>query len=127
MCTEIDTQDEKQNEPSSFETKYANQPAEIAYYSVSEIDGRLRAAKASALITTKKYGEAFLYLCALPTADLAIVNVGKFFPYKPDIAKKLCKLNSLCLGYAARWSCKKGILSPFRTFLRVWVRRRLSQ
>ena len=60
MCTEMDTQDETQSGSSSFETRYANQPAEIADYSGLEIDRRLRAAKSGALLTTKKYGETFL-------------------------------------------------------------------
>ena len=103
----MDTQDETQSESSSFETRYANQPDEIADYSVPEIDRRLRAVESGALVTTGKYGETFLYPRAPLTSDLVIMNVDTFLPYRSDIAKKLCELNSLRLGYAACWSCKE--------------------
>ena len=62
MCTEMDAKDETQCESSSFETRYANKLTEIVYFGVPEIDGRLRAAKAGALVTTKKYAR-LSYTC----------------------------------------------------------------
>ena len=76
------------------------------YLSVQEIDQRLRAGNWGSLVRAQNYGETFLYLCAPLTADLVILNKGTFVAYDSTVAKKLCKLSSLRLGYAARWSCK---------------------
>ena len=57
-------------------------------YSVLEIDRLLRAVESGALDTTRRYGEFFLYLRALLTSDLVIMNVGTFLPYRSEIAKK---------------------------------------
>ena len=71
------------------------------------MDRRIRSGYVSALVRRKKYDETFLYMCASLTVDLAIMNEGKFLPYYSAVAKKLFELNSLRLGYGARWSCKK--------------------
>ena len=59
------------------------------------------------LVREKNYSETFLYVTLPPTADLAILEKGTFMAYSFDTAKRLCELNSLCIGYAAEWICKK--------------------
>ena len=98
----MDATDEIQSEVSSFQTRFGNQPIEFADYNVQAIDIRYRAGNVGALVRTKKYSETFSYIRAPPAADLAILNEGTFFPYCSAAAKKLCELNSLRVGYAAR-------------------------
>ena len=111
----MDATGERQSEISSLKTRFSNQPIEFADYGVQEIDKRLRSSDVGSLLRTKTYGKMFLYMHAVPSVELVIMNEGTFLPYCSVVTKKLFKLNSRRQGYAARWSCGKkefDLLSP---------------
>ena len=96
---------ESTSSASSFETHYASKPTEFPNLDTLEIDKKLRSNGISTLLHSKKSGETFLYVTSSPTADHSVVEEGTFIAYSSNIAKRLCELSSLRIGYAAKWTC----------------------
>ena len=69
----MDATGESQNEVSSFETRFSNQPIVFEDYCVQEIDKRLRSSNIGALHALKSTAKRS-YTCALPIADLVIMT-----------------------------------------------------
>ena len=72
---------------SLFSMHYANQPIVIPNLGTLKIDKRLRSNGTGAFGRTKEYGESFLSVTPPSTADLAIVNKGKFMAYNSILRK----------------------------------------
>ena len=119
----MDAMDEMQSEVSSFETIFASQSIEFADYSVQEIDKRLRVGNVGALVRTEKYSETFLYMGASLTADLAILNEGRFLPFSSAVVKKLVRAE-----FAASWLLnevfvqEKVVWPPLCAMFCIWLR-----
>ena len=91
----------------SFDTLYAGQDIDLRDFNIEDIDKELRERRLGALVHTKRFGSTFLYLRVPELASMVILQEGTFLPFNSDYGKKLCELNSIRLGYAAKWACKK--------------------